>query len=211
MSMCYLGDQFEIHTGGIDHIPVHHVNEIAQSEAATGAQPFVRIWVHHNFLLVESEKMSKSLGNFLTIDSILERGFAPQALRLLFLSGHYRSELNFTWQALEASSTAWRRLVAVLAELENGQEFNGDSDSDGEGDVEGAGQQSQAHAQAKRQQFWQFLEDDLKTPEAMAVMWEVLKDDQLTDRQKLGLLFDFDQALGLRLRQARAEALRQGV
>jgi cysteinyl-tRNA synthetase len=96
MSMEHLGEQFEIHTGGIDHIPVHHTNEIAQSEAATGKVPFVKYWVHHNFLRVDNEKMSKSLNNFYTIDDVLERGFAPQALRLLFLGSNYPSELNIT-------------------------------------------------------------------------------------------------------------------
>ncbi|MBP7768869.1 cysteine--tRNA ligase, partial [Candidatus Woesebacteria bacterium] len=97
MAMQYLGEQFDIHTGGIDHIPVHHTNEIAQAESATGKVPFVKYWVHHNFLRVDGEKMSKYLGNFFTIDDVLKKGFHPKALRLLFLTSHYRSELNFLW------------------------------------------------------------------------------------------------------------------
>jgi cysteinyl-tRNA synthetase len=115
MSMEYLGEQFEIHTGGIDHIPVHHTNEIAQAEAATGKKPFVKIWVHHNFLQVEGEKMSKSLGNIFTVDDVVKRGFEPMALRLLFLSGHYRSEMNFTWDNLAGSQKAWEKLKKMVS------------------------------------------------------------------------------------------------
>src|SRR5690606_13097236 len=110
MSVKYLGNQFEIHTGGIDHIPVHHTNEIAQAENATGEKPFVQIWVHHNFLRVDGQKMSKSLENFYTVDDAIERGFHPMALKLLFLTAHYRDELNFTWDSLAGSQKAWERL-----------------------------------------------------------------------------------------------------
>jgi len=115
MSRQYLGDQIDIHTGGIDHIPVHHTNEIAQSEAATGKHPFVRYWVHHNMLMVEGAKMSKSLGNFFTIDDIVNKGYHPMALRLLFLQSHYRKEMNFTWSALDAAQTTYTRLVERLS------------------------------------------------------------------------------------------------
>ena len=116
MSRQYLGDQIDIHTGGIDHIPVHHTNEIAQSEAASAKHPFVKYWIHHNHLMVEGTKMSKSLGNFLTIDDIVKKGFDPMALRLLFLQTHYRNEMNFTWSALEAAQTAYTRFVHRLRE-----------------------------------------------------------------------------------------------
>jgi cysteinyl-tRNA synthetase len=116
MSRQYLGDQIDIHTGGIDHIPVHHTNEIAQSEAASTKHPFVKYWIHHNHLMVERTKMSKSLGNFLTIDDIVKKGFDPMALRLLFLQTHYRNEMNFTWAALEAAQTAYTRFVHRLRE-----------------------------------------------------------------------------------------------
>ena len=102
MSMEYLGETIDIHTGGIDHIPVHHEDEIAQSEAATGKQ-FVRFWVHHNFLQIDGGKMSKSLKNYYTIDDIREKGFDPLALRYLFLTAHYRDKLNFTWESLGAA------------------------------------------------------------------------------------------------------------
>ena len=109
-----MGEQFEIHTGGIDHIPVHHTNEIAQAEAVSGKQPFVKHWVHHNFVRIEGEKMSKSLGNFSTIDDVLQKGMNPRALRLLFLTSHYRSELNFTWDNLAGAQKSYDRVVGMM-------------------------------------------------------------------------------------------------
>jgi cysteinyl-tRNA synthetase len=110
MSMTHLGEQFDIHTGGIDHKSIHHPNEIAQSEAATGKSPFVKYWVHHNFLTIEGEKMSKSLGNLYTVANIIEKGFEPTALRYMYLQTHYRKQLNFTFEALSGAQAALSRL-----------------------------------------------------------------------------------------------------
>lgn len=185
MAIEYLGEQFEIHTGGIDHIDIHHTNEIAQAESATGKKPFVKYWVHHNHLRVDNEKMSKSLGNFFTIDDILERGFAPQALRLLFLGSHYRSELNFTWDSLAAAQKGWERLTKQVGEIRStilSQQV----------EVSPAGQQF-------ANQFWSAMRDDLDTPKAMAAFWTMLK-SKLPDEQKWQLAMDFDQVLGLGIR-----------
>lgn len=184
MAMHYLGAQFDIHTGGIDHIPVHHTNEIAQAEAATGHSPFVRYWVHHNFLLVEGEKMSKSLGNFFTIDDVLTRGLSPQALRLLFLTTHYRSEMNFTWDSLEGMQKSWEKLgqeVIALRELL----------------VDSENQQLSDHAHQLRAELLTYLADDLNTPLVVASMWKLLKDQQLTASDKYQLLMEIDGMLGL--------------
>ena len=113
MSMKYLGETLDIHTGGIDHIPVHHPNEIAQSEAATD-KPFVRFWIHHDWLLVDNEKMSKSKKNFYTIDEIKEKNINPLAYRYFCLNAHYRSKLNFTWQGLEAAQNALENLYNTM-------------------------------------------------------------------------------------------------
>ena len=184
MSMKYLGDQFEIHTGGIDHIPVHHTNEIAQAEAATGKKPFVKIWVHHNFLQVEGEKMSKSLGNFYTIDDLLQQGFLPMALRLLFLTAHYRSEMNFTWDNLQGAQKTWERLSNKFLHLEKAK-------------VKNLGKKAQSY----QHQFFTLIEDDLKTPEALALLWEMLKDKELTENDQAELLVEFNQVLGFDFRQ----------
>jgi len=178
MSMQYLGEQIAIHTGGIDHIPVHHTNEIAQSEAATGKVPFVRYWVHHNHLQVDGEKMSKSLGNFFTIDDVIERGFNPRALRLLFLQGHYRDQMNFTWDSLSAAQKAWERLNRLLQTW--GSEQVGLS----------------ATGIRFQRTFFTALEDDLKTAQAVATVWVMAKSD-LPDGEKLTLFKQFDEILQL--------------
>lgn len=185
MSMKYLGPQIDIHTGGVDHIRVHHTNEIAQSEAVTGKKPFVKYWVHHNFLTVDGEKMSKSKENFYTIDDVVEKGFEPMALRLLFLGAHYRSELNFTWESLQAAQNSWDRLKEAVAQLL--QEASGKEVS------------LSKLAQDYCEKFFTAMANDLSTSEALAVFWQVIKDKKLLAAEKLALLFDFDQMLGLEL------------
>lgn len=176
MSMQYLGNTLDIHTGGIDHIPVHHTNEIAQSEGATG-QEFVRFWVHHNFLNVNNEKMAKSLRNFLRLEDVLERGFDPLSLRYLFLTTHYRDQLNFTFEALEASQNALNNLREEIRDWETG---------DGE------------YSNEYFELFLKHASDDLKLPQALAVMWEMVKSD-LPSFHKADQLLKMDQILGLNL------------
>jgi cysteinyl-tRNA synthetase len=186
MAIHYLGEQFDIHTGGIDHIPVHHTNEIAQAEAASGKKPFVKYWVHHNFLRVDGEKMSKSLGNFYTIDDVLKRGLAPQALRLLFLTGHYRSEMNFTWENLEGAQKSWQKLVKLVLSFKN------------ETGRTTLSEEKLAKVDEYRQRFFAAIENDLQTPEAVAIMWEVTKSN-IPGPDKYDLLREFDEVLGLGL------------
>lgn len=152
MSMLYLGNTLDIHTGGIDHIPIHHENEIAQSEAATGVK-FVNIWVHHNFLQVEGEKMSKSKKNFYTIDDIKNKGFDPLALRYLILTSHYKDQLNFTWRSLEASQNALNNLRDEVRSWD----------------------QPKIGCAEYEQKFMEAVNNDLNTPQALAVMWEMVK------------------------------------
>jgi cysteinyl-tRNA synthetase len=180
----YIGEQVDIHTGGIDHIAVHHQNEIAQSESATGKTPFVNYWVHHNMLQVEGQKMSKSLGNFVTLPEVVEKGFSPLALRLLFLSGHYRSQMNFTWSNLEGAGKSYQKLVKDVASwLDLAQEKIDELSTE---------------AGEMKESFWNAMYDDLKTPEAMAVLWQVVK-SSLPAEEKLNLVLEFDQVLGLQL------------
>lgn len=146
MSMKALGESFDIHTGGIDHINIHHTNEIAQAEAATG-KPFVGYWVHHAFLTVEGEKMSKSIGNTYTVEDVKEKGFDPMSLRYLYLQTHYRQEMNFTWQALNAAQTALIKLRRRYLESS-------------EGDIEIPGE------------FETAINEDLNLPKALSVVWE---------------------------------------
>lgn len=189
MSMQYLGEQFDIHTGGIDHIPVHHTNEIAQAEAATGKKPFVKYWVHHNFLRVSNEKMSKSLGNFFTIDDVLKRKFSPKALRLLFLTTHYRSEMNFTWESLAGMQKTYQRLLQMVLEFKN------------EAERTTLSEEKLKKVDEYRTTFFNAIENDLNTSEAVAVVWEVAKSN-IPGPDKYDLLLEFDEVLGLDLRTA---------
>lgn len=199
MSIEHLGPKLDIHTGGIDHIAVHHTNEIAQSETYTGEKPFAKYWVHHNFLRVDGEKMSKSLGNFYTIDDIIEKGFSPAALRLLFLSSHYRSEQNFTFDSLEASQSAWQKLLQVYFFLKNYPRDFSDEQND-ENEI----------SKKFASDFLTAVENDLNTPEALAVLWQMLKNTSLTNSQKYRLLLDFDRVLGLGLIAAKESDLFSG-
>lgn len=181
MSMKYLGPQIDIHTGGIDHIAIHHPNEIAQSEASSGKSPFVRYWIHHNFVKIEGAKMSKSLGNFLTIDDIINKNFDPYALRLLFLQTHYRNESNFTWDALAGASVALKKLQNIYSQLP--QALTNDNLS------------SNPYYIA----FDKAISDDFNFAKAVGIMWEVVKSD-LDGQVKRGLIDSFNQVLGLNIK-----------
>lgn len=186
MSMKYLGEQFDIHTGGEDHLPIHHPNEIAQSEAGTGKHPFVKYWVHYAFLTVDGVKMSKSLGNFYTIKDILEKGYDPLALRYFYLTAHYKKPLNFTFEALDAANTALNKLKVQVAGLRNASERDMLSE------------EKNKKLEEYRDQFMNAVSDDLNTPEALAVLWAMLKSN-IPASDKYDLAMSFDEILGLKL------------
>lgn len=185
MSMKYLGKTIDIHTGGIDHIPVHHENEIAQSECATGEQ-FVRFWFHSEFLLVDGQKMSKSKGNLFTLDDIRNKGIDPLALRYLFLQTHYRQGLNFTWDSLQAAQSALNKLRSAVVQLRDQKQRSHLSDEKLE------------KTTAYSVKFRGVINNDLHTPEALAVIWEAVKSN-IPSEDKLDLVYDFDRILGLGL------------
>lgn len=185
MSMKYLGETIDIHAGGIDHIPVHHTNEIAQSEGATGKQ-FVRTWFHAGFLMVDGRKMSKSLNNFYTIDEIKKRGFDPLALRYLFLQSHYRSTLNFTWGSIEAAANGYRSLRDTVHALKKQTERVSIS------------QEKLSRLDDLRNRFAKAVSQDLQLPEACAVVWEIIKSN-IPSRDKYDLILECDTVLGLGL------------
>jgi len=178
MSMEYLGESFDIHTGGIDHIPVHHENEIAQSEGATGKQ-FVKYWVHHDFVNIDKEKMSKSKKNFLRVEEIEGKGYDPMALRYLYLTAHYRSEMAFSFESLTSAQVALNKLREEVRGWEVG-----------------------IFSQSSKDKFYdRFLEavnEDLNVPKALAVVWEMVKSD-MPSAQKAADLLEMDKILGLEL------------
>ena len=191
MSMKYLGETIDIHSGGIDHIPVHHENEIAQSEGVTG-KLFVKYWFHNNFLTVDGQKMSKSLGNFYTIEDIEKNKIDPVSLRLLFLQSHYRQSLNFTWQSAHASQEAFSRLKEIALELKSSNPLTREPVN------------FSSKAISYREQFSTALENDLQTPQAVAIMWDMIKSD-ISNEEKYYLLMDFDKVFGLNLGKTNEE------
>ncbi len=193
MSMKYLGEQFDIHCGGIDHVPVHHTNEIAQSEAATGKSPWVRYWLHGEFLVIDREKMSKSKGGFLTLDRLIQEGFDPLDYRYFCLGGHYRSQLQFSFDALKAAQSARRSLLDRISQ------WNRDN-TRGIASLSPRGNQFLS-------QFRQHLANDLNTPQALADLWAVVKDPELSEAEKFALVQEMDQVLGLRLSERIEEPL----
>ncbi|MEK7180357.1 MAG: cysteine--tRNA ligase [Patescibacteria group bacterium] len=177
MSMKFLGETIDIHTGGIDHIPVHHNNEIAQSEGATGKE-FVRFWLHNAFVNVDGGKMAKSEGNFVRLQSIVEHGIHPLSYRYWLLTAHYRTPILFSWEALESSDIALRKLNEHLERIAE------------EGGV---------IVPMYQNEFKAFLEDDLDTPKAIALLWKLIKDDTASDKDKKATILYFDHVLGLNL------------
>jgi cysteinyl-tRNA synthetase len=189
MSMKYLGEQFDIHTGGIDHIPVHHTNEIAQSESVTG-KPFSNYWMHNNFVNMEGRKLSKSLGNIVTVNNIIKKGFSPLAYRYLLLTAHYRTLINFTWESLKASQTALDKLRNHIMEYK-----------------ESAGKINKTY----QPRFHEFINDDFDTPKAIALLWELVKDDSISDADKKATIFDFDKVLGLGFAEVKSEEVPENI
>ena len=187
MSMAYLGETIDIHTGGIDHIPVHHENEIAQSEAATGNK-FVRFWVHHAFLNVDGEKMSKSKGNYYTLEDLKKHNIDPLAIRYLFLQTHYRQEMNFTWEAAEAAQETLEKIKKIVLDLRLSKITSPQNQSPNVNLFNDF-----------KLQFSKSLSQDLNTSEALAVMWNMLK-SKLSSSKKMELLYDFDEVFGLALK-----------
>jgi cysteinyl-tRNA synthetase len=196
MSMKYLGESIDIHTGGIDHLGVHHPAEIAQSEAATG-KPFVKYWVHRVFIMVDNQKMSKSLGNFYTLTDVKAKGFEPLALRYLFLTGQYRVSQNFTWESLQNAQQGYRKLKTLMADFYHNNERTSLSD------------EKLSKVDDYRTRFKSKIADDLNTPEALAVVWEVVKSN-IPSTDKFDLIREFDEVLGLGL-ELQATSDRQQV
>ncbi len=200
MSMKYLGDTFDIHTGGVDHIGTHHVNEIAQSECATG-KPFVRYWLHGAFLTISGEaKMAKSGENFITLDKVIEHGFSPLSYRYLVLMAHYRSQLNFSWPSLEGADKARLNLEASIRRI---KEMSASNKRVSEAD--------KRSYRAYRLKFERAIDDDLNTPRALAVLWETVRDSELGPKTKEKLIYEFDGVFGLSLDRIRPIHIPNGV
>ena len=163
MARKYLGDTFDIHTGGVDHIPIHHENEIAQSEALLDKQA-VNYWMHVEFMQVDGRKMSKSLGNTYTLDQLEEKGYSPMDFRYFCLNTHYRKKLNFTFEGMDSAKTAYSRLLALLRACKTA-----DTKAD------------ESVIENFRKEFTDAINDDLNIPLGMGAVWTLLKNPPSKD------------------------------
>lgn len=177
MALDELGDTIDIHIGGEDHKMIHHPNEIAQSEASTG-KTFVNYWVHGAFLKVDGGKMGKSIGNAYLIDDLEAKGFTATDLRYFYTQAHYRTKQNFTWEALQSAANALKKLYSLVESYQEDPEA----------------QVSPEHLN----KFEEAINDDINIPQAVAVMWDMLK-AELPEGIKLKTLIEFDKVLGLNI------------
>ncbi len=186
MAMATLGKEIDIHTGGIDHIPVHHNAEIAQSECATGKK-FVHYWLHCAFLNIDNTKISKSLNNSITLRELFDQGFTGDDYRYWLLTAHYRSPINFSWEALKASKQALSKLKRYV--YEDYKQVSGEVSFE------------------YIKKFKSFLANDLDTPSAIALVWELVKDTSVDNKVKCATLHEFDKVLDIGL----SDSLEEGI
>jgi len=178
MSKKYLGDTFDIHTGGVDHITIHHNNEIAQSESANG-KTLANFWLHNEYLMIDGEKISKSIGNIITLNDLQTKNISPLAFRLFILGAHYRSHINFTWDAVLANEKAYQKIIKAYQKL-----------GDTVGNIN----------QEYQKEFIEAVNDDLNTSLAIALLWKLIKDKNVNDADKLATIDSFDMVLGLNIK-----------
>ena len=186
MSTKYLGQPFDIHTGGIDHIPIHHTNEIAQSECATGKK-FVNYWLHENFLTFGGEKVSKSKGGLFTISELDEKGFSQMVYSYFIMTGHYRSPIEFSLDILKANQTSFNRLKNLISELRDDGKTN----------------------EPALKEFKKAMDDDLNTPKALAVLWTLVRDEKA--QGKINTIKEMDKVLGLKLLEKEEIQIHQDI
>jgi len=192
MGAKFLGTPFDIHCGGIDHIQIHHTNEIAQAEAATD-KILANFWLHGEFLNLEEGKMAKSKGNIITPETLIKKGINPLAFRYLCLNSHYRSKLNFSWEALKGAENSLKNLYDRMLDLSE--------------------KKIKAKNPSKKYQekFLEYIQDDLNTPQALALMWQVLKDEKISNEEKYAVLLDFDKVFGLDLDKIKKTEIKKDI
>jgi len=204
MSMKYLGEQFDIHTGGIDHIQIHHTNEIAQTEGATGKK-WVNYWLHNEFLVMDKGKMSKSSGNFLTLQYVIDQGYEALDYRFFLLGAHYRSQLTFSWESMDGARNARKSLIKQVAKII--------SNAGGTIPDTSASIPANSPAQAYLDRFRTACEQDLNTPRALSELQGLVRDAETAPSEALAALAVMDSVLGLDLAasaQRLAESQKEG-
>jgi cysteinyl-tRNA synthetase len=189
MSRKYLGDTFDIHCGGVDHIPIHHTNEIAQAEACTGKK-FVNYWLHGEFLIEEKGKMSKSSGEFLRLQTLVVRGYSPLDYRYFLLMTHYRKKIKFSFENLDSARNGFNNLKSRISEIKSLQSVDDI--------INVTSTENYLH------KFLDCINDDLNAGEGLALTWEMLKNDELNPTEKILLVNLFDKIFGLDLDKVQA-------
>lgn len=189
MSIAELGENIDIHTGGVDLIFPHHENEIAQSECATG-KPFVKYWMHNEHLMVDGKKMAKSAGNFYTLRDLIKKDVDPLAFRMWLYTAHYRTKTNFTIDAVNASGKALERLKEIYLNL--GEDL---------GEV----------IKDYKEKLLNYMDDDLDTPKALALLWDLVKDQDVSNSDKKATLLDFDKVFGFRLDKLKKDIIPESI
>ena len=189
MAMKNLGEQIDIHTGGVDNIFPHHENEIAQSESVTGKQ-FVKYWMHNEWVLVDQKKMAKSEKNFYTLRDVLKKGINPIAYRFWLLMANYRTRVNFVWEAIEGSEIGLKRLYRLYLDL--GNDIGAVSDE-------------------YKKKFQEYIEDDLDTPRILSLLWDLIKDANISNADKKATILDFDKVLGLGFENLKEEEIPEEI
>ena len=189
MSIDTLGESFDIHTGGVDLIFPHHENEIAQAECTTG-KSFAKYFIHNEHLMVDGKKMSKSLGNFYTLRDLIDKGIDPIAFRMWLMTAHYRTKTNFTLESIEGSQTALRRIIEAFRPL-----------------LGASGVVDESY----KNRFIELMDNDLDTPQALALVWELIKDANISDADKHATLLDFDRVFGFGLADIKEEIIPEEI
>ena len=184
MSVKELGIPFDIHCGGVDHILIHHTNEIAQAEAAF-SKILARYWLHGEFLSVEGQKMSKSLGNIFTLENLIKKGFDPLSFRFLCLQTHYRKKMNFTFESLKSAQKALNFIYEKISEKNLNEE-----------------KKKKLKSNLLKESFLKAINDDLNVPKALPLIFEILNNQKLSHFEKCQILIDFDRVLGLKFEKA---------
>jgi cysteinyl-tRNA synthetase len=193
MSMKNLGEQIDLHTGGVDNIFPHHENEIAQSEGVTGKQ-FVKYWMHNEWVLVDQKKMAKSFNNFYTLRDLKERNIDPLAYRFWLLMANYRTRVNFVWDALEGAEIGLKRLYGLYRDLIATPRVTLGKINSG-----------------YQLKFKEFIEDDLDTPRALTLLWDLMKDETISPADKIATILDFDKVFGLGFENIKEEVIPKEV
>lgn len=192
MSTKYLGETFDIHTGGKEHIPVHHTNEIAQGFGAFGHQT-ANYWLHNEWLSLDGQKISKSLGNSILISDLVEKGYDPLSLRYLIMTTHYKTGLNFSWESLAGAQTAYFKLKETILNLKKEM---GQSPTEPDKEI----------FDKYKNEFSESLADDLNIAKTIGLVWQIIKSKDVDERTKLELILDFDRVLGLKLSEVNLSA-----